>query len=92
MNMDPIEDRTSIRELHCWMDKEGLCTLWDISLWCDSVWAGWKRIEMSPHLRIEWSTLLDLLHGLAPTQMRKKIRKVGDRMTEDTLSPWDISS
>jgi hypothetical protein len=58
--------------------QRGLCTLWDISLWSDSVWAGWKRIEVPDHLRNEWSTLLDLLHGLAPTHMRKKrFRKDG---------------
>ena len=72
MNTDPIEDKGSIRALRCWMEGEGLHTLWDISLWSESIWAGWKRIEVPAHLNNKWSTLLDLLHGLAPTHMRKR--------------------
>jgi hypothetical protein len=68
MNKDPIEDRASIRLLRCWMDREGLRSLWDISCWNNSEWAGWKPIEVPDHLTTEWTTLLDL----APTYMRKK--------------------
>ena len=92
MNKDPIEDRASIRALRCWMDREGLCSLWDISLWCDSIWAGWKHIEVPVHLANEWSTLLDLLHGLAPTRMRKRDSKGWGRMPVATLSPWAMIS
>jgi ribonuclease HI len=72
MNKAPIEDRASIRSLRCWMDRKGLRSLWDISCWNNSDWAGWKPIEVPDHLTTEWTTLLELLHGLAPTHMRKK--------------------
>lgn len=46
MNKDPIKDRASLTDLRCWMNREGLSSLWDISHWIDSIWEGWKRIEM----------------------------------------------
>lgn len=72
MNKEPIENRASVSMLCCWMDREGLRTLWDISLWNNSTWAGWKCIEVPDQLSNEWATLLDCLHGLAPMHMRKK--------------------
>eukprot|EP00253_Pinus_taeda_P006464 PITA_06464 len=72
MNKEPIEVRASINSLRCWMDREGMQTLWDISCWNDSIWAGWKQLKVSNNLNTEWIMLLDSLHGLAPTHSRKR--------------------
>lgn len=36
MNKEPIEARTSINLLRCWIDREGMKSLWDISCWNNS--------------------------------------------------------
>ena len=46
-------------------------SLWDISVWQESHWDGWK-IETPPDLTIEHEELLSKLHGLTPSQMRSK--------------------
>jgi len=75
MNKESVENRASINTLCCWMDREGLRTLWDISLWNNDIWAGWKCIEVPKQLTTEWATLLDCLHGMVPTRMRKRDQK-----------------
>lgn len=75
MNKESIENRASINTLRCWMDREGLRTLWDISLRNNDIWVSWKRIEVPDQFKNEWATLLDCLHGMAPTHMRKRDQK-----------------
>lgn len=75
MNKDPVESRASINTLRSWMDRQGLRTLWDISLWNNDTWAGWKRIDVPEQLAIQWATLLECLHGMAPTHRRKRDQK-----------------
>lgn len=72
MNKEPIETRASINLLRCWMDSEGMQTLWDISCWNDVKWAGWKHLHVPDNLISEWTMLVDALHGLAPTHSRKR--------------------
>eukprot|EP00253_Pinus_taeda_P017362 PITA_17362 len=74
MNAEPIGNRSSNRDLRSWMERNGMRTLWDISLWRDSTWTGWITAEVPDHLRSDWNMLLEHLHGLAPTHLRKKDR------------------
>ena len=75
MNREPLENRIATRDLRTWMNNNGLRTLWDISLWHEETWAGWKAVEVSDHLRRDWTMLTEQLNGLAPTQRRKQDRK-----------------
>jgi len=40
MNIEPLGDYHSLQALHSWMNDVGMCSLWDISVWQDSRWAG----------------------------------------------------
>ena len=64
MNKELLGDCPSLQGLRRWMDA-GMRSLWDISVWQESHWAGWK-IETPPDLAIEREELLSKLHGLAP--------------------------
>lgn len=70
MNKELLGDCPSLQGLRRWMDA-GMRSLWDISVWQESHWAGWK-LEMPPDLAIEREELLSKLHGLAPLWMRSK--------------------
>lgn len=75
MNKEPLENRIDTRDLRAWMDNNGLRILRDISRWHDENWAGWKSVTVPDHLRKDWNTLTEYLHGLAPTQLRKQDQK-----------------
>jgi hypothetical protein len=70
MNKELLGDCPSLQGLRRWMDA-GMRSLWDISVWQESHWAGWK-LEMPPDLAIEREELIYKLHGLAPFWMRSK--------------------
>ena len=40
MNNEPLGDYSSLQALRRWMNETGMGSLWDISVWQDSCWAG----------------------------------------------------
>eukprot|EP00253_Pinus_taeda_P008374 PITA_08374 len=70
----------NFRPLQQWMKQANLKTLYDISLWDQNCWKGWKSLALPNDLRNIWADLKTSLIGSAPT----------NRMSDDKYV-WDPS-
>eukprot|EP00253_Pinus_taeda_P031988 PITA_31988 len=64
--------------LQQWMKEANIKTLYDISLWDQNCWKGWKSLALPNDLRNTWTDLKYSLIGSAPT----------NRLAEDKFV-WD---
>eukprot|EP00253_Pinus_taeda_P027306 PITA_27306 len=71
LNNEALGDCHSLQTLRRWMNEAGLRTLWDISAWQNSRWAGWN-LQTPPELSMERKTLISKLHDLSPLLARKR--------------------
>eukprot|EP00253_Pinus_taeda_P033222 PITA_33222 len=72
MNRPLIASSTLRRELKAWMEEVNLKSLWDILSWHGDSWVGWKTPNVPAAWLLDYTMLLQMLHGAAPIHVRRK--------------------
>ena len=78
MGKDERMMQVNFRPLQRWMAEAKIKTLYDISLWDQNCWTGWRPLPLPDDLKNLWAELKISLTGSAPT----------NRMKEDSFV-WD---
>lgn len=74
MDHDPIGDFPSVKALRDWLNASGKSTLWDISTWEGTRWAGWSLFDLPLDLLQDSICLRAMLNGVSPSHIRRKDR------------------
>lgn len=72
LDRPPLEESRDFTTLRTWLAAANIHTLWDISMWTEDSWAGWKQLSVPNVLQTEWTTLRSHLHRLAPIHTCRK--------------------
>eukprot|EP00253_Pinus_taeda_P017560 PITA_17560 len=78
MGTEARDTLPNLRPIHLWMEAKKLKSLYDISIWEQNWWLGWKHLRIPFNLREQWADLKLSLTGSAPL----------NRLSEDKYM-WD---
>eukprot|EP00253_Pinus_taeda_P035972 PITA_35972 len=78
LGMEARDTLPNLRPLHLWMEAKKLKSLYDISIWEQNRWLGWKHLRLPHNLREQWADLKLSLTDSTPL----------NRLSEDRYM-WD---
>eukprot|EP00253_Pinus_taeda_P017777 PITA_17777 len=78
MGTEARDTLPNLRPLHLWMEAKKLKSLYDISIWEQNRWLGWKHLRLPYNLREQWADLKLSLTGSTPLNRLSKDRYMWD--------------